>query len=89
MFKIVLFGQKQQGADWFVKAGDVLASECVCVCVCMRVYLCIYACIHLISAGLPVQSPQSDTADDGCAAVICFIRLGVSFTSSTTAQPST
>lgn len=36
-----------------------------------------------------MQSPQSDTADDGCAAVICFIRLGVSLASSTTAQPST
>lgn len=38
MFKIVLFGQKQQGADWFVKAGDVLVSECVCVCESLFVY---------------------------------------------------
>lgn len=68
--KNVLLGQKQWGADWFVKAG--------CVCERARVCLCVHACIHFISAGFPVQSPQSDTADDGCAAVIRFIRLGVS-----------
>lgn len=62
-------------------------TVCVCACMCTRVCLCI--CRHPFPAGFPVQSPQSDTADDGCAAVICFIRLGVSLASSTIAQPST
>lgn len=55
----------------------------------MCVYESLCICLHPFPAGFPVQSPQSDTADDGCAAVICFICLGVSLAFSTTAQPST
>lgn len=72
-----------------------LSGRVMCVCTCMMMcvrvqeFVCVYACIHLIPAGFPMQSPQIDTADDGCAAVICFIRLGVSLSSSTTVQPST
>lgn len=67
---------------------------CMCTHMLLRVqacvyeFVCVYDCIHFISAGFPVQSPPSDTADDGCAAVICFICLGVSLASSTTEQPS-
>ena len=61
------------------------ASESVCMCA----FVCVYACIHLIPAGFPVQSPLSDTADDGCAVVICFIGPGVSLTPSITPLPST
>lgn len=67
-------------SSYVCRCMHVLASVCVC--------LCINACIHFISAGCPVHSPQSDAANDGCAAVICFICLGVSLASLTTEQPS-
>lgn len=50
---------------------------CSSVCIWEFIYVC--AGIHLIPAGFPLQSPQSDTTDDGCAAVICFIRLSGCF----------
>lgn len=69
---------------WLVCHGRL----CVRACVCYWGFVCVYACIHLVSAGFPVQSPQSDTADDGCAAVICFICPGVSLASSANSSSS-
>lgn len=53
--------------------------DCVCFCVCIWEFICVCARIHLIPAGFPLQSLQSDTTDNGCAAVICFIRLSGCF----------
>lgn len=48
VFKIVLLGQKQWGADWIVNAGfvymcmHVLVSVCTCLCVCVYESLFVY-----------------------------------------------
>lgn len=49
MFKIVLLGQKQQGADWFVMEGYVYMFKrvLVSVSVCMCVYESLLVCIRL------------------------------------------
>lgn len=70
----------QNCPPWSETVGCWLVCQLVCASVCLCVFL------HPFPAGFPVQSPQSDTVDDGCAAVICFIRLGVSLASSTRAS---